>query len=107
ATMYASVMKFSWFRGGSDECRNGGDGTSDDEGVHVIGALEGVHGFGVGEVARDTIVELDTVSAADLPAAGHDIAHSLSHECLRHSRVMIALLALILQLRDAHAQGDG
>src|SRR5690606_27619403 len=95
---------------GSDEGRVSGDGPADDERVHVIGALERVDGLGIREVARDAVArgyaelrlttELDAVTAADLARQRHDLAHPRSDEGLRHCGVVIALLAVILQLRD-------
>src|SRR5690606_6456702 len=74
-----------------------------------------VDGLGIREVARDAVArgyaelrlttELDAVTAADLARQRHDLAHPRSDEGLRHCGVVIALLAVILQLRDAHAHG--
>ena len=75
---------------GSDECGDAGDGASDDEGVHVVGALERVDGLGVGEVPRDAVTgrdvgaelglpaQLDAVAAADLAAQGDTNAFAIA-----------------------------
>src|SRR5690606_20261207 len=112
ATMYASVMVVSpsgrWgeWAGGSDERRVAGDLAADDEVVHVPGALERVHGLGVGEVPRDAGVEGDAVAAADLAAQRDGLAHAGGDEGLGHRGVCVSLRPGVLQLGDAHAHGE-
>src|SRR6266566_8606348 len=67
----------------SDEGAEPGDRLADDQVLHLVGALVGVEGLGIGEKARGVVVGDDAVAAKQLARPGDRLAALRRAECLR------------------------
>src|SRR6266853_6612694 len=67
----------------SDKGAEPGDRLADDQVLHLVGALVGVEGLGIGEKARGVVVGDDAVAAEQLAPPGDRLAHPARAECLR------------------------
>src|SRR4029450_8417454 len=90
--------------GGSDEGAEAADGTADDQGVHLPGALVGVDRLGVGHEAAHVVLEQDAVAAEQLPGPADRLAHAHGAERLGQRGVFVAGQPGRLQLRQPGAQ---
>src|SRR5699024_9780665 len=61
----------------SDESRLVGERPADDEGVDLVGAFVGVHGFCVGEEPCGAVLEEQAVAAEEFTAEGDGLARPL------------------------------
>src|SRR6266702_282614 len=70
----------------SDEGAEPGDRLAADQVLHLVGALVGVEGLGIGEKARGVVVGDDAVAAKQLAPPGDRLAHPARAERLRKRR---------------------
>src|SRR4051794_15234269 len=59
----------------SDDRAAAGDGSADDEAVHLAGALVGVDRLGVGDVAAHVVLQQDPVAAHELARPADRLPH--------------------------------
>src|SRR5260370_32172141 len=90
--------------GTSDEGAVTGNGFADDQILHLICAFVGVQRLGIGEEARDIVVGDDAVTAQDLAPPRDRLARFRRTERLRQRRMMVAVLAFVIELRQAEHQ---
>src|SRR3954447_1482812 len=80
----------------SDESAEPGDRLADDQVLHLVGALVGVEGLGIGEKARDVVVGDNAVTAQQLAAPCNGLARLGRAVRLGERRVMVAELSVII-----------
>src|SRR5216683_6325962 len=88
----------------SDESTEPRDRPADDQVLHLVGALVGVEGLGIGKEAGSVVVGDDAVAAEQLAPPGDRLAHPARAECLRERCVLVSQLAVVVQLRQPRHQ---
>src|SRR5258708_38295984 len=88
----------------SDEGAEPGDRLADNQVLHLVGALVGGEGLGIGEKARGVVVCDDAAAAKQLAPPGDRLAHPARAECLRQRRVLGSQFAVVVQLRQPRHQ---
>src|SRR5260370_14564389 len=81
----------------SDESTEPRDRLADDQVLHLVGALVGVEGLGIGEKARGVVVGDDAVAAEQFAPPGDRLAHPARAECLRDRCMLVSQLAVVVQ----------
>src|SRR6266567_5780135 len=73
----------------SDEGADTGDRLADDQVLHLVGALVGVEGLGIGKKARGVVVGDDAVAAKQLASPSDRLAHPARAERLRERCMLV------------------
>src|ERR1700741_1231279 len=88
----------------SDEGAEPGDSLTDNQVLHLIGALVGVQRFGIREKPCRLIVGNDSVATENLACPCHGFPALRRGECLGQRRMGVSKLAFGMQLSLAHDQ---
>src|SRR5215471_8157844 len=85
-----------------NESAEPGDRLADDQLLHLIRAFVGIERLGIGEEARNAVVEEDAVAAQQLSRPGDRLTRLSRRERLRKRRLLFRKLALVRELCRAN-----